>query len=142
MLDAIDWHDPDDTGLNFLGRSGLVQRNPRGWLDQLAELDAQAAKESAYVVGSLIPADIDNLIGLAEHAAKSGLRVLEVNVGAPHAREAAEGAIVLERNAERVRDLVFGNRSCHLNRLTGRALAARRASRLRPREALRPLSSD
>ncbi len=107
MLETVDWHDPDDTGLNLLGRSGLVQRDPREWLDQLAELDAQAAKESAYVVGSLIPADIDNLLELAEYAAKSGLRVLEVNVGAPHAHEAAERAIVLERNADRVRDL-FG----------------------------------
>ena len=104
-LEALDWHDPDDTGLNLLGRSGLIQRDPREWLDQLAELDAQAAKESAYVVASLIPADLDHLIELAEHAAKSGLRVLEVNIGAPHAREAAEGAIVLERNADRVCDL-------------------------------------
>jgi dihydroorotate dehydrogenase (NAD+) catalytic subunit len=87
-------------------RSGLAQQPFDEWVAQLAELDAEARQEDAYVVASLILADLDRCVEMARVVEQNGLRVLELNIGAPHGPEAAPGAIVLERDTERVRAIV------------------------------------
>ena len=72
-------------------RSGLVDEPFDRWVETLALLDREAG--DAYVVPSLIVADVDEAVGMARSFEQAGLRWLELNVGAPHAEEASSGAI-------------------------------------------------
>ena len=72
-------------------RSGLLDVDLDDWIAELAELDREAG--DAYVIPSLIVADIDEAVRLARAVEDAGIRWLELNVGAPHAEEAAPGAI-------------------------------------------------
>jgi dihydroorotate dehydrogenase (NAD+) catalytic subunit len=72
-------------------RSGLLDVDLGEWIAALAALDREAG--DAYVVPSLIVADVDEAVRLARLCEAEGLRWLELNVGAPHAEEASPGAI-------------------------------------------------
>jgi dihydroorotate dehydrogenase (NAD+) catalytic subunit len=72
-------------------RSGLLEVELEEWADTLAALDREAAEDGAYVVPSLIVADLGRAVEAAGTFARAGLRWLELNVGAPHASETAEG---------------------------------------------------
>lgn len=74
-------------------RSGLLDVNLDEWAELLARLDREAALRSAFVVPSVIVADVDEAASLARKFEDAGLRWLELNVGAPHAEEAADGAL-------------------------------------------------
>ena len=74
-------------------RSGLLDVELEEWIETLAALDREAAARDAYVVASLIVADLAEAVRLARLVEEAGLRWLELNVGAPHAEEAAPGAI-------------------------------------------------
>jgi dihydroorotate dehydrogenase len=74
-------------------RSGLLDTPWDEWLDALRALDAEAKAQAAYVVPSLIVADVDEAVRHAREIEQAGLRWLELNVAAPHADEAAAGAI-------------------------------------------------
>jgi len=97
---------PTPTGATLLNRSGLVETPFDEWLELLAEADAYANARDAFVVGSLIVADPTEAVRMAKEMEAAGLRWLEVNVGAPHATEAAPGAIRAAGGAAAARDLV------------------------------------
>jgi dihydroorotate dehydrogenase (NAD+) catalytic subunit len=97
---------PTPTGATLLNRSGLVETPFEEWLELLAEADAYANARDAFVVGSLIVADPTEAVRMAKEMEAAGLRWLEVNVGAPHATEAAPGAIRAAGGAAAARDLV------------------------------------
>jgi dihydroorotate dehydrogenase (NAD+) catalytic subunit len=78
-------------GDSLFCRSGLVDEPFEQWVETLAGLDRAAG--DAYVVPSLIVADIDEAVRMARSFEQAGLRWLELNVGAPHASEASAGAI-------------------------------------------------
>ncbi|SCY73542.1 dihydroorotate dehydrogenase [Pseudomonas sp. NFACC37-1] len=99
-----DFSPPADASL--FGRSGLVQREFGEWLDELAALDIEARRQDAYVIPSLILSDLEQCAEYARQIEQAGLRVLELNIGAPHGEEAAKGAIVLERGAARIEAIV------------------------------------
>lgn len=99
-----DFNPPADASL--FCRSGLAQQNFDEWVELLAALDREAQREDAYVVASLILADLDRCVEMARVVEEAGIRVLELNIGAPHGNEAAPGAIVLEKNSARVREIV------------------------------------
>jgi dihydroorotate dehydrogenase (NAD+) catalytic subunit len=90
--------DSPTAGATMLNRSGLVQEPWEEWLETLVRADAHARTRQAWVVPSLIPADPEQLPRLAAEAQGAGLRWLELNLSAPHAGEAAPGAI--ERPSE------------------------------------------
>lgn len=98
----LPWNHRPPADAVLFGRSGLVQRAFDGWVEELAELDREARAQDAYVIPSLILADLARCIEQAQRMEAAGLRVLEVNIGAPHGEEAAKGAIVLERGEARV----------------------------------------
>ncbi|RQS26447.1 MULTISPECIES: dihydroorotate dehydrogenase [unclassified Burkholderia] len=102
----VDWHCAAADNATLFCRSGLVQRDFDGWLDELAQLDREAAAIGSFVIPSLILADLERCSEHARRIEQTGLRVLEVNIGAPHGDEAAQGAIRLERDAERIRRIV------------------------------------
>jgi dihydroorotate dehydrogenase len=99
-----DFSPPADASL--LCRSGLAQQPFDEWLAMVAELDREAKTHDAYVVASLVLADLDRCVAMARAVEQVGLRILELNIGAPHGNEAAPGAIVLERDSVRVRTIV------------------------------------
>ena len=74
-------------------RSGLLDEPWEAWVTTLAALDREAQQSDAYVVPSLIVADVDEAVRRARELEQAGLRWLELNVAAPHAEEAAAGAI-------------------------------------------------
>ncbi len=87
-------------------RSGL---NPMGfeeWLAQTAALDREAMKADAYVVASLILADLDTLVGMVRQVEQAGIRVIEVNIGTPYATQAAKGAVSTELDPARIKTIV------------------------------------
>jgi dihydroorotate dehydrogenase (NAD+) catalytic subunit len=87
-------------------RSGLLDVELDEWAETLAALDREAAARGAYVVPSLIVADLDRAVDAAAAFERAGLRWLELNVGAPHASEAAEGIAAGVELVRRVRDAV------------------------------------
>jgi dihydroorotate dehydrogenase len=80
-------------GASMLNRSGLVREPWERWLAILAEADAHARTRGGWVVASVIPAAERELPRLAADVQEAGLRWLELNLSAPHAGEAAPGAI-------------------------------------------------
>jgi dihydroorotate dehydrogenase (NAD+) catalytic subunit len=110
-----DWravHAPQDgRGVSLLNRSGLVDEPFEQWLEVLAETDGLARERDAYVVASLIVAKPTEAVRMAGAIEASGIRWLELNLGAPHAEEAEPGAITAAHEAERVGELVRTIRS-------------------------------
>jgi len=98
-------------------RSGLLQEDFEPFLARLVALDAEARRQDAYVVPSIIMADLEACAGFVERFDRAGLRAVEVNIGAPHGDEAAPGAIVQEREAARAREI-----TARVRRATSRPL--------------------
>jgi dihydroorotate dehydrogenase len=92
QFEARAWMFLDD-GVTLLNRSGLVPEPWESWLGTLARADAHARGRGAWVAASVIPASTDALPRLAADVEAAGLRWLELNLSAPHAGEAARGAI-------------------------------------------------
>jgi dihydroorotate dehydrogenase (NAD+) catalytic subunit len=74
-------------------RSGLVQRPLDQWLELLARADQEARAYDAYVAGSITVADAAPAARIAAAMQAAGLRWIELNLSAPHGREAAGGAV-------------------------------------------------
>jgi dihydroorotate dehydrogenase len=86
-------------------RSGLTPKKFDEWLEMVVRLDRKARAHDAFVIASIIPADLANAVELVRKVDAAGARIVEVNIGAPHAGEAKAGAITLERAAARVGDM-------------------------------------
>jgi dihydroorotate dehydrogenase (NAD+) catalytic subunit len=93
-------------GVSLFNRSGLSQRGVADWFAAIAAIDREAAGEGRFVAASLVYAGADGAVSVAGAARAAGLRVFELNVGAPHASEAAPGAIVQETDPGRLTELV------------------------------------
>jgi hypothetical protein len=86
LLDArwrpLPWGSAPPPDAQLFCRSGLIQREVSDWLADLAALDREAGTRGAYVVPSLILADLETAAALAARVEAAGLRVLEFNIGA------------------------------------------------------------
>jgi len=102
----LPWNFAPPPDASLFCRSGLAQQGFPDWLATVARLDAAARDHGAYVVASLILADLERCAEMAAAVEAAGIRVIELNIGAPHGGEAAPGAIVLEREAARVTAIV------------------------------------
>jgi dihydroorotate dehydrogenase len=96
--------DPPADAMLF-GRSGLHQMDSAEWIEEVARQDRAAARQGGYVVASIILAELDAACELARQVEAAGIRILELNIGAPHGDEAAPNAIIQEREAPRVREI-------------------------------------
>jgi dihydroorotate dehydrogenase len=97
---------PIEHGVSIFCRSGLSQRAPAEWFEAIARIDRDAARDGRFVAASIVLASADGAEHLARAARQAGLRVFELNVGAPHASEATPGAITQETDPVRLRQLV------------------------------------
>jgi dihydroorotate dehydrogenase (NAD+) catalytic subunit len=95
-----------EQGVSLFNRSGLSQRSVEDWFSTIAGLDREAAGDGKFVAASIVYASADGAVAIASAARAAGLRVFELNVGAPHASEATPGAIVQETDPGRLGDLV------------------------------------
>jgi dihydroorotate dehydrogenase len=86
-------HPLPDADLSLHNRSGLADVDFDDWAALLARLDAEAARDGAFVVGSVVVGDPGRAAGMCAGFERAGLRCVEVNVGAPHAGESPAGAI-------------------------------------------------
>ncbi len=93
-------------GVSLFNRSGLSQRATEDWFAAIAAIDRQVAREGRFVAASIVYAGAEGAVSIASQARLAGLRVFELNVGAPHASEAAPGAIVQETDPDRLTELV------------------------------------
>ena len=97
---------PAAHGVSLFNRSGLAQRDAAEWFTAIAAIDRAAARDGQFVAASIVLAGADGAVDLAASARRAGLRVFELNVGAPHAAEASPGAIAQETDPERLAALV------------------------------------
>jgi dihydroorotate dehydrogenase len=95
-----------DHGASLFNRSGLSQRDAAEWFAAVAAIDRDAARVGKFVAASIVYAGPEGAAAIATLARRAGLRVFELNVGAPHASEATPGAIAQETDPARLRDLV------------------------------------
>jgi dihydroorotate dehydrogenase len=112
QLDFADYAQLDATGaavahgVSVFCRSGLAQYDPAEWFAALARIDRDAARDGRFVAASIVLAGADGAEAIAGLARQAGLRVFELNVGAPHASEATTGAIAQENDPTRLGELV------------------------------------
>lgn len=97
---------PATRGDSFFCRSGLAQREAAEWFAAIAAIDREAAQSGRFVAASIVLGSGDGAEQLAGFAHAAGLRVFELNVGAPHAAEAAPGAIAQETDPASLTALV------------------------------------
>jgi dihydroorotate dehydrogenase len=102
----VPW-DRADENVSLFCRSGLAQTPLHEWLRILVEADAYARTKDAYVVGSITVADPGPAADIAAAMEEAGLRWIELNLSAPHGREAAQGAIKQITDADIVREYVW-----------------------------------
>lgn len=102
---------PAAGGPSLFNRSGLQQRAVAEWFASVAALDREAARTQRFVAASIVYAGEDGAVAIAALARRAGIRVFELNVGAPHAAEAAAGAITQESDPARLRHLVAAVRA-------------------------------
>jgi dihydroorotate dehydrogenase (NAD+) catalytic subunit len=93
-------------GVSMFNRSGLIQRDTAEWFAAVAAIDRDARAAGQFVAASIVYAGSEGAVSIAAMARQAGLRVFELNVGAPHASEAAPGAIVQETDPDRLAELV------------------------------------
>ncbi len=93
-------------GVSIFCRSELAQIDPPDWFAALARIDGDAAREGRVVAASIVLASVEGAETIARAARRAGLRVFELNVGAPHASEATPGAIAQETDPARLGELV------------------------------------
>lgn len=87
-------------------RSGLNPQTFEDWLRQVAEMDAEAARLDAYVAASIILADLDRAVDMAQRVEQAGVRILELNIGTPYASVASRGVVSTELDPARVFEIV------------------------------------
>lgn len=86
-------------------RSGLQKMDFDEWIGITARLDAEAAQNDQYVIGSIILADLDAAVAMARQIEAAGIRVLEFNIGTPYGDEAS-GVVSTERATARVTEII------------------------------------
>ncbi|OZF07748.1 hypothetical protein CH300_04845 [Rhodococcus sp. 15-1154-1] len=90
---------------SLFNRSGLAQQSLDDWLTMLDGGQQYAAAAGSMLIGSITASDADAAGDLA-HALGQVVPAVEVNVGAPHGREAAGGAVRQLTDHDAVEDLV------------------------------------
>ncbi len=107
----LPWDFAPPADAQLLCRSGLTPQPFEAWLEMAVRLDREARATDAYLVPSIVLASLEDCVAMARRIEEAGLRLIEVNVGAPHGPEAAGGAISLLRAPERVREVAAAIRA-------------------------------
>lgn len=101
---------PADAAGSFFCRSGLAQTTVDAWVELLGRCDAYARRTDALVIGSITVAEKGPAAELAARMSQT-VRCIELNLSAPHGREAKGGAVRLANEADEVSAFVTRVRS-------------------------------
>src|SRR3982751_3725731 len=103
---AVPWGPEAPRATTIANRTGLGPKSFEQWLDSAIRLDRQARAHDTLAVASIIFADMDHALDMARQIEQAGLRVLELNIGTPYAREAKKNTVTTELNPARVEEIV------------------------------------
>ena len=105
----VSWGSPETRSASLFCRSGLAQMPLEQWVAMLADVDAYARENDSLVAGSITVAQPGPAAEIARKMQAAGLRWIELNLSAPHGREAS--AVRQVTAADAVRDYVRQVRS-------------------------------
>ena len=103
---VVPWDAPEHQrrGASLFCRSGLAQMPLEDWLKMLGDLDRYAREKECIVAGSITVAEAAPAAEIAAKMQAAGLRWIELNLSAPHGREAS--AVTQVTAAEAARNYV------------------------------------
>ena len=102
----VPWGPGAPCATTIANRTGLGPASFAEWLDGAIRLDREARAHDTVAVASVILADMDHTLAMARQIEQAGLRVLELNIGTPYAREAKQNTVTTELNPARVEEIV------------------------------------
>ena len=102
----VPWGPDAPCATTIANRTGLGPKSFEQWLDSAIKLDREARAHDTLAVASIIFADIDHALSMARQVEQAGLRVLELNIGTPYAREAKKNTVSTELDPARVEMIV------------------------------------
>jgi dihydroorotate dehydrogenase len=102
----VPWGPNAPLATTIANRTGLGPQSFEQWLEQSIRLDREARACDTVAVASIIFADMDHALSMARQIEQAGLRVLELNIGTPYAREAKKGTVTTELDPQRVETIV------------------------------------
>ena len=68
----------------FYGRTGLEEKEPDEWLNDIKEAQKVAAREDCVIIGSIASTETEGWVKLAIMCAEAGIPIIELNFGCPH----------------------------------------------------------
>jgi dihydroorotate dehydrogenase (NAD+) catalytic subunit len=101
----VAWNADAPAGATIACRSGLTPQPFDTWLDDTIKLDRLAHASDCYAVASIILADLDPAVRMARQIEQAGIRIFELNIGTPYARQ-ARGIVSTELDPARVTMIV------------------------------------
>jgi dihydroorotate dehydrogenase len=102
----VPWGPAAPRATTIANRTGLGPASFDEWLDSAIRLDREARAHDTLAVASIILADMDHTLGMARRVEQAGIRVLELNIGTPYAREAKKNTVTTELDPARVEQIV------------------------------------
>lgn len=102
----VKWGPGAPRATTIANRTGLGPQSFEQWLEQSIRLDREARKNDIVAIASIIFADMDHALRMAREIEQAGIRVLELNIGTPYAREAKKNTVTTELNPARVEEIV------------------------------------
>ena len=102
----VPWGPDAPRATTIANRTGLGPASFDQWLDYAIRMDREARSHDVLAVASVIAVDLDRAVDMARQIEHAGLRVLEINIGTPYAREAKEGTVSTELDPARIEKIV------------------------------------
>src|SRR3954451_1192426 len=102
----VTWGPDAPRATTIANRTGLGPTSFDQWLDYAIRMDREARSHDVVAVASVIAVDLDRAVDMARQIEQAGLRVLELNIGTPYAREAKKGTVSTELDPARVEKIV------------------------------------
>jgi dihydroorotate dehydrogenase (NAD+) catalytic subunit len=102
----VPWGPGAPRATTIANRTGLGPASFEQWLDYAVRLDREARAHDTVAVASIILADMDHALRMARQIEQAGIRVLELNIGTPYAREAKKNTVTTELDPARVEAIV------------------------------------
>jgi dihydroorotate dehydrogenase (NAD+) catalytic subunit len=102
----VPWGPNAPRATTIANRTGLGPASFPQWLDRAIRMDREARANDIVAVASVILADMDHAIDMARQIEQAGIRVLELNIGTPYAREAKQNTVTTELDPARVEMIV------------------------------------
>lgn len=102
----VPWGPEAPRATTIANRTGLGPASFEQWLDHAVRMDREARANDCVAVASIIFADMDHALSMARQIEQAGIRVLELNIGTPYAREAKKNTVTTELDPARVESIV------------------------------------